>query len=248
MINLQGKKALITGASRGIGHAIALTLGTYGAKVSGTATTREGVATIDSTFKSAGIDGIGLMLDVSSEKSIENLGKELQERGLYPDILVNNAGITRDGLLMRMNENDWESVISTNLASVYRISRLCIRPMSKARWGRIINITSVSGLMGNAGQCNYAAAKAGIIGFTKSLAHEVALRGITVNSVAPGFVDTDMVRSLSEELRDDLTKRIPMRRFGKPAEVAHAVLMLADENGGYVTGETICVNGGLYMQ
>ncbi len=203
---------------------------------------------IESALEQAGIDGHGLMLDVTSGASVENLHKELKKRDIYPDILVNNAGITRDRLLLRMDEEDWNSVIETNLKSVYRLSRVCVRAMSKARWGRIINITSISGLMGNAGQCNYAAAKAGIIGFTKSLAYEVAPRGITVNCVAPGFVDTDMVRALPEDIRNALIQRIPMRRFAKPAEIAHAVVMLADDHGAYITGETVCITGGLYMQ
>lgn len=247
-MSLQGKRALITGASRGIGRAVALALGAHGARISGTATSREGAMAIESALEQAGIDGHGLMLDVTSGASVENLHKELKKRDIYPDILVNNAGITRDRLLLRMDEEDWNSVIETNLKSVYRLSRVCVRAMSKARWGRIINITSISGLMGNAGQCNYAAAKAGIIGFTKSLAYEVAPRGITVNCVAPGFVDTDMVRALPEDIRNALIQRIPMRRFAKPAEIAHAVVMLADDHGAYITGETVCITGGLYMQ
>lgn len=248
MTDLQGKKALVTGASRGIGRAIALVLGAQGAEVLGTATTAEGASRVGGVLEDAGIAGSGLVLDTTSAASVEDLAKELKERDVRPDILVNNAGIVRDGLLMRMSEEDWDSVIETNLKSIYRVSKVCIRAMSKARWGRIINITSVSGLMGNAGQCNYAAAKAGMIGFTKSLAHEVASRGITVNCVAPGFIDTDMTRNLPEELRRTLAGNIPVQRFGKPEEVAHAVLMLAAEGGGYITGETVCVTGGLYMQ
>ena len=247
-MDLQGKRALVTGASRGIGRAVALALGAHGARVSGTATTQDGAAAIANALEQAGIDGLGLVLDAASGESVKNLREELKKRDIYPDILVNNAGITRDKLLMRMDEETWNSVIETNLKSVYRLSKICVRSMSKAGWGRIINITSISGLMGNAGQCNYAAAKAGIIGFTKSLAHEVASRGITVNCVAPGFVDTDMVRALPEDTRNALIQRIPMQRFAKPTEVAHAVLMLADDNGAYITGETICVAGGLYMQ
>lgn len=248
MIDLHGKKALVTGASRGIGRAIALTLGTHGAEILGTATTRKGALSIDSALGEAGIAGSGLVLDTVSTASVENLAKELKERDVRPDVLVNNAGIARDSLLVRMSEEDWDNVIETNLKAVYRISKICIRAMSRARWGRIVNITSVSGLMGNTGQCNYAAAKAGIIGFTKSLAREVASRGITVNCVAPGFIDTDMTRNLSEELRHTLSGQIPVQRFGKPEEVAHAVLMLAATDAGYMTGETVCITGGLYMQ
>ena len=248
MTDLSGKKVLVTGASRGIGRAIALSLGARGAQVHATATTEQGAAGISAALDEAKIAGAGLVLDLASCESVENLAQALEKRGAWPDILVNNAGITRDGLLLRMGEGDWDAVMEINLKSVYRLSKICVRAMSRARWGRIINITSVSGLMGNPGQSNYAAAKAGVIGFTKSLAREVAARGVTVNCVAPGFIDTDMTRALGEERRETLATQIPVGRFGTPQEVAHAVLMLADEHGGYITGETVCVTGGLYMQ
>ena len=247
MIGLAGKKALVSGASRGIGRAIALALGARGAEVYGTATTGEGVAAIDAGFAEAGVAGAGLQLDFRNPGAVGVLVEELGRRDVMPDVLINNAGITRDGLLLRMSEEDWDAVISTNLKSVYLLSRGCVRAMSKARWGRIINVTSISALMGNAGQCNYAAAKAGIIGFTKSLARELATRGITVNCVAPGFIDTDMTSVLPDEQRAALNERIPVKRFGAPEEVAHAVAMLADPAAGYITGETVRVSGGLAM-
>ena len=248
MNNLKGKKALITGASRGIGHAIALALGSHGAEIFGTATSEKGIENIKNTLSASGISGTGLMLDLTSSESLEKLETELKERNALPDILINNAGITRDGLLLRMSEEDWDLVIETNLKSIYRLCKICARAMNKTKWGRIVNITSVSGLMGNPGQCNYAAAKAGIIGFTKSLAREIASRGVTVNCVAPGFIDTDMTNTLPDKLRHELTQQIPLGRFGTPTEVAHSVLMLVDENASYITGETICVTGGLYMK
>ncbi len=247
-MNLKGKKALVTGASRGIGRAIALALGANGAEIYGTATTEEGAAGVGAMLSEAKISGAGLVLNLTLHESIDNLPATLEEHKATPDILVNNAGITRDGLLLRMSEEDWDTVIAVNLKSVYQLSKICVRAMSKAKWGRIINVTSISGLMGNAGQCNYAAAKAGIIGFTKSLAREVAARGVTVNCVAPGFIDTDMTRALTDERRRALVGQIPAGRFGTPGEVAHAVLMLAGEDGAYITGETVCVTGGLYMQ
>ncbi len=248
MTELKGRKALVTGASRGIGRAIALALGARGAEIYGTATTEAGAADVGAALDAAGIRGAGLVLELRSRESVEALPERLNELGASIDILVNNAGITRDGLLLRMSEEDWNAVIETNLKSVYRLSRIFARAMSKARWGRIINVTSVSGLAGNAGQCNYAAAKAGVVGFTKSLARELAPRGVTVNCVAPGFIDTDMTRALSEEQRDAVVKQIPVGRFGTADEIAYAVLMLAGDAAGYVTGETICVTGGLYMQ
>ncbi len=243
--NLQGKKALVTGASRGIGRAVALALGAHGAEVYGTATTAAGAAGIGAALTGAGVAGAGLVLDFTSPGAVKALTAELERRAAMPDVLVNNAGITRDALLLRLSEEDWDAVIEVNLKSVYRLSQACVRKMSKARWGRIINVTSISGLMGNAGQCNYAAAKAGVVGFTKSLARELAARGVTVNCVAPGFIDTDMTRALSDEQRRALNGQIPVKRFGAPAEVAHAVVMLADHAAAYITGETVCVSGGL---
>jgi 3-oxoacyl-[acyl-carrier protein] reductase len=234
MFSLEGKKALVTGASRGIGKTIALTLEKMGAQVTGTATTLEGAALIPH----------GKVLNVTDPESIEKL---IQDIGGV-DILVNNAGITRDGLLLRMKDEDWNAVIDTNLTSIYRLSKACLKHMLKARWGRIISISSVSAIMGNPGQVNYAAAKAGIIGLTKSLAPEVATRGITVNVVAPGFIETDMTRALSEEQTAWMMNKIPMARLGSTAEIAAAVGFLASLEAAYITGETIQVNGGMYMQ
>ena len=245
---LEARTALVTGASRGIGCAIALKLGACGARVIGTATTREGAEGIRATLGEAGIEGVGVALDLAADGATTALAAELKTQDAVPDILVNNAGITRDGLLPRMSEEDWDAVIEVNLKSAYRLSKLCLRSMIRAKWGRIINVTSVSGLMGNPGQSNYAAAKAGIGGFTRSLAREVASRGITVNCVAPGFIDTDMTRALPAEQRAALGGQIPAGRFGAPEEIAHVVAMLASPGGGYITGETICVSGGLYMR
>ncbi len=247
MTDLTGKKALVTGASRGIGQAIALALGARGAQVYGTATSDKGAASIDSALAQEKITGAGLVLDFAAPESLKALAATLKERDAMPDILVNNAGIIRDGLVLRMSEEDWDAVIAVNLKSVYQLSKLCARTMSKARWGRIINITSVSALIGNAGQSNYAAAKAGVIGFTRSLAREVASRGVTVNCIAPGFIDVGMTEGMSDEQREAVTAGIPVGRFGTPAEVAHAVVLLADPGGSYITGETVCVSGGLYM-
>lgn len=239
MFSLEGKKALVTGASRGIGKTIALTLEKMGAQVTGTATTSEGANMISDSGKIS-----GKILDVAQADSIEKLIAELD--GV--DILVNNAGITRDGLLLRMKDADWNAVIETNLTSIYRLSKACLKHMLKARWGRIISISSVSAIMGNPGQVNYAAAKAGIIGLTKSLAPEVATRGITVNVVAPGFIETDMTRALSEEQAAWMMNKIPMARLGTTEEIAAAVGFLASPEAAYITGETIQVNGGMYMQ
>ncbi len=245
---LEGEIALVTGASRGIGQAIALALGEAGAAVAGTATTEAGAAAITETLQAQGFRGMGLALNVTDQASIDaalnGIGEAL---GGPPGILVNNAGITRDNLLMRMKDDEWNSIIDTNLTSVYRLSKACLRGMMKARRGRIINISSVVGASGNAGQTNYAAAKAGMIGFTKSLAREVGSRGITVNCVAPGFIDTDMTRALDEVQRSQLLAGIPLGRLGSPQEIAAAVLFLASPQAGYVTGETIHVNGGMYM-
>jgi 3-oxoacyl-[acyl-carrier protein] reductase len=238
---------LVTGASRGIGRAIAVGLAAGGARVIGTATREEGAAELTATFAAHGLKGRGAVLDVSSEASIEALLAELAATDSMPSILVNNAAVTRDGLLLRMKSEDWDQVINTNLTAVYRLSKAVLRRMMKERRGRIINITSIVGITGNPGQVNYSAAKAGILGFTKSLALEVASRGITVNAVAPGFIDTDMTKALSDEQRAALAGRIPMERLGAAEDVASAVLFLASPQAGYITGETLHVNGGLYM-
>lgn len=244
---LQGQIALVTGASRGIGAAIAQELGKQGAIVVGTATTQNGAEQISAALKDVGIKGKGLALDVNNSEQIQSTLKTIAD--LYGDvsILVNNAGITKDTLLMRMTDDDWNDVISTNLGSVYRMSQAVLRPMMKARTGRIISISSVVGHMGNAGQTNYAAAKAGMAGFTKSLASEVGSRNITVNCVAPGFIDTDMTRSLPEEHKNALLQHIPLARLGQDKEIAAAVVFLASPLAAYITGETLHVNGGMYM-
>jgi 3-oxoacyl-[acyl-carrier protein] reductase len=244
---LENDVALVTGASRGIGREIALALAAAGARVIGTATTAEGSAALTAALASHGYNGRGATLDVADAASIDALMGELDGAGEMPTVLVNNAAITRDMLLLRMKAEDWERVITTNLTSVFRLSKACLRRMMKERRGRIVNLTSVVGLTGNPGQTNYAAAKAGILGFTKSLAREVASRGITVNAVAPGFIDTDMTRSLSEEQRAALRTQIPAGRLGAAADVAAAVLFLASPQASYITGETLHVNGGMYM-
>ena len=244
---LAGKVALVTGASRGIGRAIALRLGAAGATVVGTATSETGAAAISDTLEQHGIAGTGLCLNVTDADSITSVVKTVTEQFGAPLVLVNNAGITRDNILMRMKDDEWGSVIDTNLGSVYRMSKACMRAMTKARWGRIINISSVVGSMGNAGQSNYAAAKAGLEGFTRSLARELGSRGITVNAVAPGFIDTDMTRDLPEEHRQNLLNQVPLGRLGQPEEIASVVAFLAGDSGGYMTGETLHVNGGMYM-
>jgi 3-oxoacyl-[acyl-carrier protein] reductase len=244
---LENDVALVTGASRGIGHAIALALGRAGARVIGTATTAEGAAKLGAALASHGYNGRGAVLDASDGASVEALLAELETAGELPTILVNNAAITRDTLLLRMKLEDWDRVIATNLTAVFRLSKGCVRRMMKERRGRIINLTSVVGLTGNPGQANYAAAKAGLLGFTKSLAQELASRGITVNAVAPGFIDTDMTRGLTEEQRTALLTRVPLGRLGAPEDIAAAVLFLASPQAGYITGETLHVNGGMYM-
>ena len=245
--SLTGQTALVTGASRGIGRAIAEALATAGAKVIGTATTAAGAEAITAWLGDAGTPGRGAVLDVADSASVEGLLASLEAAGEMPGILVNNAGITRDGLLMRMKPEDWDAVLLTDLTSVFRLSRGCIKHMIKQRQGRIVNITSVVGAMGSAGQTNYAAAKAGVIGFTKSLAKEVGSRNITVNAIAPGFIDTDMTRAVDESVRTAWMSGIPLGRLGAPEDVAAAVLYLASPSGGYLTGQTLHVNGGLHM-
>ena len=244
---LDGQVLLVTGASRGIGRAIALELGRQGALVAGTATSETGAAQIQGALRSAGIKGLGLVLDVNSEAQCEAIVGTVQEALGAITILVNNAGITRDNLLLRMKDEEWDDIIATDLKSVYRLSKMVIRPMMKARNGRIINITSVVGVTGNAGQTNYAAAKAGVIGFSKALAREVGVRNITVNCVAPGFIDTDMTRALDENQRGALIGRIPLGRLGAAEDVAAAVAFLASPAAGYITGATLHVNGGMLM-
>jgi len=244
---LNGQIALVTGASRGIGAAIAQELGKQGATVVGTATSAGGAEQISQALQAQQINGAGMALDVNDAAQVEQLLKTISEQFGDVSILVNNAGITRDTLLMRMKDEDWDAVMNTNLKSVFRMSQAVIRPMMKARSGRIINISSVVGHMGNAGQTNYAAAKAGMTGFTKSLAAELGSRGITVNCVAPGFIDTDMTRELPEEQRQALLQHIPLGRLGQSAEIAAAVAFLASPNAAYITGETLHVNGGMLM-
>jgi len=244
---LENEFAFVTGASRGIGRAIALELGRRGARVVGSATTGAGAQAIDRYLAEAGVRGRGVELDVAESTSVERCFKDLEGTEGVPSILVNNAGVTRDGLLMRMSAEDWTTVIETDLSAVYRTCKAVMRGMMKARRGRIINIASVVGVMGNAGQANYAAAKAGMIGFTKSLAREVGSRGITVNVVAPGFIVTDMTDALGEGTRDALLSQVPLGRLGSPEDIAHAVAFLASPEAGYITGETLHVNGGMYM-
>lgn len=244
---LEGTTALVTGGSRGIGRAIAEELGRLGATVVGTATSDEGASRIDDHLRAAGLRGCGLTLDVTSQSSIDAIMKTIEERFGAPGILVNNAGIARDNLLLRMKDEEWAAIIETNLTAVFRLSKACLRGMMKARNGRIINIASVVALIGNAGQANYAAAKAGMIGFSKSLAREIASRGITVNVVAPGFIDTDMTRGLPQAQHEALLQQIPVGRLGRPEEVAACVGFLASPAAAYITGETLHVNGGMYM-
>jgi 3-oxoacyl-[acyl-carrier protein] reductase len=246
-MSLENEIALVTGASRGIGAAIADTLAQAGATVIGTATSEAGAEGITARFKAAGHAGCGMVLNVAEAESIDRLIEAIGKDFGNPTVLVNNAGITRDNLLMRMKDEEWESIINTNLTSVYRLSKAVLRGMMKARKGRIINISSVVGAMGNAGQTNYAAAKAGISGFTRSLAREVGSRGITVNSVAPGFIATDMTNELPEAQRKSLEENIPLQKLGSPEDIANAVLFLAGQSGRYITGETLHVNGGMYM-
>jgi len=243
---LKEKLVLVTGASRGIGRAIALTLGSAGATVIGTATSDEGAANISKIFNENNILGKGMKLNVTDNDQISALLKSITEDYGSVDILINNAGITRDNILVRMKEDEWNDIINTNLTSVFKMSKSVLRGMIKKRSGRIISITSVVGAMGNAGQSNYAAAKAGIMGFTKSLAREVGTRGITVNAIAPGFIETDMTDNLPEDQKSALTAQIPMGRLGTTNEIAKAVLFLADDSGSYITAQTLHVNGGMY--
>lgn len=244
-MSLEGKVALVTGASRGIGAAIADLLAAQGAKVVGTATSAAGAEKISERLAASG--GCGKVLNVCDADSVASVVSEIQSEIGPVTILVNNAGITKDNILMRMKDEEWDDVVSTNLTAVYRVTKACLRGMTKARWGRIINISSVVGSMGNAGQSNYSATKAGVAGFSRSLAAEVGSRAITVNTVAPGFIDTDMTKVLPDEQREALMSKIPLARLGKPEEIAAVVAFLASDAGGYVTGETIHVNGGMYM-
>jgi 3-oxoacyl-[acyl-carrier protein] reductase len=241
------KVALVTGASRGIGRAIAEMLGGQGLIVIGTATTEAGAQAIDARLREAGYKGAGMVLNVTDSAAVEAAIKSINERFGAPLILVNNAGITRDNLLMRMKDDEWNDVIDTNLNALYRVTKACMRGMTKARWGRVVNITSVVGSMGNAGQSNYAATKAGAEGFAKALARELGSRAVTVNNIAPGFIDTDMTRELPQEQRDMLVKQIPLGRLGGPEEIAAAVAFLVSDAAAYITGETLHINGGMYM-
>jgi 3-oxoacyl-[acyl-carrier protein] reductase len=246
-MSLDQELAFVTGATRGIGRAIALELGRCGARVIGTATREEGARSIDAYLKEAGLTGRGLVLDVADAAAVEACFKAVEAAEGTPSILVNNAGVTRDGLLMRMSAEDWQAVLDTDLSAVYRTCKAVMRGMMKARRGRIVNIASVIGVMGNAGQTNYAAAKAGMIGFSKSLAREVGSRNITVNVVAPGFIQTDMTGALGEAQRTALLGQVPLARLGSPEDIASAVAFLVSPAASYITGETLHVNGGMYM-
>ncbi len=246
-MSIEGKVALVTGASRGIGRTIAEALGNMGVTVVGTATSDSGAQAISERLAAAGVKGCGMVLNVTDSASVEQTVKAINDQFGAVDILVNNAGITKDNILMRMKDEEWDDVINTNLTSVYRLSKACLRGMTKARWGRIINISSVVGEMGNAGQSNYAATKAGVAGFARALAREIGSRNITVNTVAPGFIDTDMTHVLPDDQKQFLLGQIPLARLGKPEEIAAVVAFLASEPAAYITGETIHVNGGMYM-
>ncbi|MDP0563455.1 MAG: 3-oxoacyl-ACP reductase FabG [Candidatus Endonucleobacter sp. (ex Gigantidas childressi)] len=247
MAGLEGKIALVTGASRGIGRSTAVTLGGAGAVVIGTATTESGAKVITEMLAEADIRGQGILLDVTSAEGCVDVVKTITAEYGAIQVLVNNAGITRDNLLMRMKNDEWDQVLDTNLTAIFRMSKAVMRGMTKARWGRIINVSSVVGSMGNPGQANYAAAKAGVEGFSRSLAREVGSRNITVNTVAPGFIDTDMTKVLSDEQRQLMQEQIPVARLGQPEEIAGVILFLASDAAGYITGETVHVNGGMYM-
>lgn len=243
----EGKLALVTGASRGIGKAIATTLAARGAYVIGTATTKAGAEAISAYFDAENLSSEGVMLDVTDASQVENLIEGLIKDNRAPSILVNNAGITADNLLLRMDDEEWYKVLETNLTAIFRMTKACIKPMFRARWGRVISIGSVVGASGNSGQCNYTAAKAGLVGFSKSLAQEIGSRGITVNVVAPGFIETDMTAQLPDLVKAEMQKRIPLRTFGQPEDIAAAVAFMASDEAKYITGETIHVNGGMYM-
>ncbi|CAA0119562.1 3-oxoacyl-[acyl-carrier-protein] reductase FabG [Halioglobus japonicus] len=246
-MSVEPKVALVTGASRGIGRAIAETLSADGHIVIGTATSSKGAQSISTYLTEKNFPGQGMTLNVADQDSVSAVVKDITEQFGAPQILVNNAGITKDNILMRMKEDEWQDVIDTNLSSLYRVSKACVRGMTKARWGRIVNITSVVGSMGNIGQSNYAATKAGAEGFSRALARELGSRSITVNCIAPGFIDTDMTRALPEEQRDLLLRQIPLGRLGNPAEIAALVGFLCSDNAAYITGETVHINGGMHM-
>lgn len=245
--SLQNKVVLVTGASRGIGHGILMTLGLAGAQVIGTSKTAAGVLKINNACRSHGIAGMGLTLNVCELKSVENALKTIKERFGTVNILVNNAAVTSDNLILRMKDEEWDQVIETDLSAIFRLTKLCLRDMLKARWGRVINIGSVVGTIGNPGQANYCAAKAGLLGFSKAVALEVGSRNITVNTVSPGYIETDMTNVLTTEQRKTIFNRIPMNKIGRIEDIAAAVLFLASENAGYITGQTLHVNGGMYM-
>ena len=247
MLAIDGKIALVTGATRGIGKAIALQLASQGVIVIGTATSESGAQAITAALTEVGNTGTGIVLNVSDSDSVADTLKAIVEAYGAPAILVNNAGITRDNLLMRMKNDEWDDVVNTNMSSIFRMSKGCLRGMTKARWGRVINISSVVGSMGNMGQANYAAAKAGVEGFSRAMAREVASRNVTVNCIAPGFTATDMTDALGDEQKDTLRKQIPLQRLGTPEDIAQLVGFLASDAGAYITGETIHVNGGMYM-
>jgi 3-oxoacyl-[acyl-carrier protein] reductase len=246
-MNLDNRVALVTGATRGIGAAIAEALGNAGAIVIGTATSEAGAVRISQRFAENGTNGTGMVLNVTNADSVSSVLQAITDQFGAPTILVNNAGITKDNILMRMKEDEWMDVLDTNLTSIFRLAKACVRPMTKARWGRIINISSVVGAMGNAGQSNYSASKAGVGGFTRALAKELGSRNITVNTVAPGFIDTDMTKDLPEASKESMLTQIPLARLGVPEEIAAVVSFLAGDAAGYITGETIHVNGGMYM-
>ncbi len=247
-MGLKGKVALVTGASRGIGQAIAKQLGAQGAYVVGTATSQNGAEKISAYMKTAGISGEGIMLNVTDDTQIAAVFDHMKNSCGHPDILVNNAGINRDNLVMRMSDSEWDDVISTNLNSIFKITKSCLRGMMKKKWGRIVSIGSLAGSAGNPGQGNYAAAKAGLIGFSKALAQEIASRNITVNVVAPGLIATDMAEALTDQQREAIMSKVPAGRLGKPEEIAETVSFLSSEGAAYITGNTIQVNGGMYMQ
>lgn len=244
---LTNKVALVTGASRGIGKAIALELGAKGATVIGTATSEDGAQKISAYLQAAGIKGAGFSLNVCDDEAVKTVVANVTEQFGAPEILVNNAAITHDNLFMRMKPEEWHAVIDTNLNAVYRMTQACIKSMVKARWGRVVTITSIVGVTGNPGQANYCAAKAAVIGFSKSLGQELASRNITFNTVAPGFIDTDMTRNLNEKQREAIHAQIPMQRMGQPEDIAHAVAFLVSDDAAYITGQTVHVNGGMAM-